>query len=186
MNNIVKIVISTLIGAGCFGAGLYYSTLKFNETLNNIKSEYTVISEQVDAFVDVSNPETILFYTTELRKLLDDIDFLSTLIQSGQIADEALDKYLISRTKDLNDMDNRVVALAMDTQALISQLKFDVNTMVSDMEDNVNSQLLSSSDKITGELDKVNSQFEDIQKQIKELNKVIDKIKNSKMSKYLK
>jgi len=186
MNNIVKIVISTLIGAGSFSAGLYYATLEFDKTLDNIMGEYTVISEQVDTFVDVSNPETILFYTAELRKLLDDIDFLSTLIQSGQVVDEALDKYLISRTKDLNDMDNRVVALAMDTQALISQLKLDVNTMISDMEVNVNSQLLSSSDKITDELDKVNSQFEDIQKQIKELNKVIDKIKNSKMSKYLK
>jgi len=108
MNKIVKIVISTLIGAGCFGAGLYYSTIKFDETLDNIKSEYEVISEQVDAFVDLSNPKTIRFYTTELRRLLDDIKFLHVLIESGQIADEKLDEYLASKEGNVDGIMKRL------------------------------------------------------------------------------
>ena len=55
MSKIVKVIMSTLIGAGCFSAGLYYATLEFDETLDNIMGEYEVISEQVDAFVDISN-----------------------------------------------------------------------------------------------------------------------------------
>ena len=102
MSKIVKVIMSTLIGAGCFSAGLYYATLEFDETLDNIMGEYEVISEQVDAFVDISNPETIRFYTTELRKLLDDIKFLHVLIESGQIADEKLDEYLASKQSNVD------------------------------------------------------------------------------------
>ena len=39
MNKIINIVISTLVGAGCFSAGLYYATLEFDETLDNIMGE---------------------------------------------------------------------------------------------------------------------------------------------------
>ena len=90
MSKIVKIIMSTLIGAGCFSAGLYYATLEFDETLDNIMGEYEVISEQVDAFVDISNPKTIRLYVTELRKILDEIHFLGKMVESGQLADEAV------------------------------------------------------------------------------------------------
>ena len=43
MNKVIKIITLTLIGVGCFGTGLYYSTLKFDETLDNIMGEYEVI-----------------------------------------------------------------------------------------------------------------------------------------------
>ena len=69
MNKIVKIIMSTLVGAGCFSAGLYYATLEFEETLDNVMGEYEVISDKVNTFVDVTNPETIRLYTKELRKI---------------------------------------------------------------------------------------------------------------------
>jgi prefoldin subunit 5 len=157
MNKIVKIVISTLIGAGCFGAGLYYSTIRFNQTLDNIKSEYDVISEQVDTFVDLSNPKTIRFYTTELRRLLDDIKFLHVLIESGQIADEKLDEYLASKEGNVDG---------------------------DELQDEVTSQLINSD--VTSKVDSLNKQITLLENKLNDVNKVIDKIKNSKMSKYLK
>ena len=39
MNKVIKIITLTLIGVGCFGTGLYYSTLKFDETLQKLKVE---------------------------------------------------------------------------------------------------------------------------------------------------
>ena len=97
MNKIVKIVMSTLVGAGCFSAGLYYATLEFDKTLDNVMGEYEVISEKVNTFTDLTNPKTVQAYTKELRRILDDIKFLHTLIEGGQMADAKLDEYLASQ-----------------------------------------------------------------------------------------
>jgi chromosome segregation ATPase len=184
MNKIVKIVISTLIGAGCFGAGLYYSTIKFDETLDNIKSEYEVISEQVDAFVDLSNPKTIRFYTTELRRLLDDIKFLHVLIESGQIADEKLDEYLASKEGNVDGIMKRLDGITTEVDSMLTSSHDHMHLMVEELQDEVTSQLINSD--VTSKVDSLNKQITSLENKLDDVNKVIDKIKNSKMSKYLK
>ena len=186
MNKIVKIVISTLIGTGCFGAGLYYSTLKFNETLDNIKSEYDVISEQVDTFVDLSNPKTIRFYTTELRKLLDDIKFLHVLIESGQIADEKLDDYLASQQSNVDVLEKTLSSITTEVDSMLTSSHDHMHLMVEELQDSVKTQLTSSATEVSTEVNKLSSQFKEIKNQLDGLNKVIDKIKNSKLAKHLK
>lgn len=184
MNKIVKIVMSTLIGAGCFGTGLYYSTIRFNETLDNIKSEYDVISEQVDTFVDVSNPETIRFYTTELRRLLDDIKFLHVLIESGQIADEKLDEYLASKEGNVDGIMKRLDGIITEVDSMLTSSHDHMHIMVDELQDEVTSQLINSD--VTSKVDSLNKQITSLENKLDDVNKVIDKIKNSKMSKYLK
>ena len=178
MNKIVKIVILTLIGTGCFGTGLYYSTIRFNQTLDNIKSEYDVISEQVDAFVDLSNPKTIRFYTTELRRLLDDIKFLHILIESGQIADEKLDEYLASKEGNVDGI------ITTEVDSMLTSSHDHMHIMVEELQDEVKSQLINSD--VTSKVDSLNKQITSLENKLNDVNKVIDKIKNSKMSKYLK
>ena len=184
MNKIVKIVILTLIGTGCFGTGLYYSTIRFNETLDNIKSEYDVISEQVDTFVDVSNPETIRFYTTELRRLLDDIKFLHVLIESGQIADEKLDEYLASKEGNVDGIMKRLDGIITEVDSMLTSSHDHMHIMVDELQDEVTSQLINSD--VTSKVDSLNKQITSLENKLDDVNKVIDKIKNSKMSKYLK
>ena len=184
MNKIVKIVILTLIGTGCFGTGLYYSTIRFNQTLDNIKSEYDVISEQVDAFVDLSNPKTIRFYTTELRRLLDDIKFLHILIESGQIADEKLDEYLASKEGNVDGIMKRLDGITTEVDSMLTSSHDHMHLMVEELQDEVTSQLINSD--VTSKVDSLNKQITSLENKLDDVNKVIDKIKNSKMSKYLK
>ena len=184
MNKLVKIVILTLIGAGCFGTGLYYSTIRFNQTLDNIKSEYDVISEQVDAFVDLSNPKTIRFYTTELRRLLDDIKFLHVLIESGQIADEKLDEYLASKEGNVDGIMKRLDGITSEVDSMLTSSHDHMHLMVEELQDEVTSQLINSD--VTSKVDSLNKQITSLENKLDDVNKVIDKIKNSKMSKYLK
>jgi len=184
MNKIVKIVILTLIGTGCFGTGLYYSTIRFNQTLDNIKSEYDVISEQVDAFVDLSNPKTIRFYTTELRRLLDDIKFLHILIESGQIADEKLDEYLASKEGNVDGIMKRLDGITTEVDSMLTSSHDHMHIMVEELQDEVKSQLINSD--VTSKVDSLNKQITSLENKLNDVNKVIDKIKNSKMSKYLK
>ena len=186
MSKIVKIIMSTLIGAGCFSAGLYYATLEFDETLDNIMGEYEVISEQVDAFVDISNPETIRFYTTELRKLLDDIKFLHVLIESGQIADEKLDEYLASKQSNVDVLEETLSSITTEVDSMLTSSHDHMHLMVEELQDSVKTQLTNSTIEVSTEVNKLSSQFKEIKNQLDELNKVIDKIKNSKLSKHLK
>ncbi len=186
MNKIVKIVILTLIGTGCFGTGLYYSTIRFNQTLDNIKSEYDVISEQVDAFVDLSNPKTIRFYTTELRRLLDDIKFLHILIESGQIADEKLDEYLASKEGNVDGIMKRLDAITTEVDSMLTSSHDHMHLMVEELQDSVKTQLIHSTSQVTSKVDDLSGQLSSFENKLDDVNKVIEKIKNSKMSKYLK
>ena len=186
MNKVIKIITLTLIGVGCFGSGLYYSTLKFDETLDNVMSEYEVISEQVDAFVDISNPETIRFYTTELRKLLDDIKFLHVLIESGQIADEKLDEYLDSKQGNVDGIMERLDGITTEVDSMLTSSHDHMHLMVEELQDSVKTQLTDSASSLSSNVDELNKQITSLENKLNDVNKVINKIKNSKMSKYLK
>ena len=186
MSKIVKVIMSTLIGAGCFSAGLYYATLEFDETLDNIMGEYEVISEQVDAFVDISNPETIRLYTKELRRILDDIKFLHVLIESGQIADEKLDEYLASKQSNVDVLEETLSSITTEVDSMLTSSHDHMHLMVEELQDSVKTQLTSSATEVSTEVNKLSSQFKEIKNQLDELNKVIDKIKNSKLAKHLK
>ena len=186
MSKIVKVIMSTLIGAGCFSAGLYYATLEFDETLDNIMGEYEVISEQVDAFVDVSNPETIRLYTKELRRILDDIKFLHVLIESGQIADEKLDDYLASQQSNVDVLEETLSSITTEVDSMLTSSHDHMHLMVEELQDSVKTQLTSSATEVSTEVNKLSSQFKEIKNQLDGLNKVIDKIKNSKLAQHLK
>tara|TARA_Y100000401_G_scaffold46805_1_gene35975 strand:- start:466 stop:918 length:453 start_codon:yes stop_codon:yes gene_type:complete len=148
--------------------------------------EYEVISEQVDAFVDISNPETIRFYTTELRKLLDDIKFLHVLIESGQIADEKLDEYLASKQSNVDVLEETLSSITTEVDSMLTSSHDHMHLMVEELQDSVKTQLTSSATEVSTEVNKLSSQFKEIKNQLDELNKVIDKIKNSKLAKHLK
>ncbi len=183
MSKIVKVIMSTLIGAGCFSAGLYYATLEFDETLDNIMGEYEVISEQVDAFVDISNPETIRFYTTELRKLLDDIKFLHVLIESGQIADEKLDEYLASKQSNVDVLEKTLSSITTEVDSMLTSSHDHMHLMVEELQDSVKTQLTESSSEVTSTVDDLNKQITSLLKSIGVIQKDINVVKKSRYGK---
>ena len=183
MSKIVKVIMSTLIGAGCFSAGLYYATLEFDETLDNIMGEYEVISEQVDAFVDISNPETIRFYTTELRKLLDDIKFLHVLIESGQIADEKLDEYLASKQSNVDVLEETLSSITTEVDSMLTSSHDHMHLMVEELQDSVKTQLTDSSSEVTSTVDDLNKQITSLLKSIDTIQKDINVVKKSRYGK---
>ncbi len=61
-----------------------------NNTIREWEESYRAIEEDVATFVRVSDPKTIRLYVTELRKILDEIHFLGKMVESGQLADEAV------------------------------------------------------------------------------------------------
>ena len=186
MNKIINIKILTLIGAGCFSAGLYYSIIEFEEQVSKWDSNYQIITDKVYAFEKVSNPKLIRKHINELNKILDDIDFLHILIESGQLADESLTKMMRNSQEDVSGK----------TDSLYSELLLSINTVreyniTQDVidESNISSIKLLLSENIDKQkqyIEDLNHQLTELHIQLNEVDKVIDKIKNSKLSKYLK
>jgi len=183
MSKIVKVIMSTLIGAGCFSAGLYYATLEFDETLDNIMGEYEVISEQVDTFVDVSNPKTIRLYTKELRKILDDISFLSKLIQTGQLADDALDDYLEEQQGNLDGLKETLSSITTEVDSMLISSHDHMHIMVEELQDSVKTQLTNSTSEVTSKVDELNKQIISLLKSIDTVTKDINVVKKSRYGK---
>ena len=181
MNKVINIIILTLIGAGSFGAGLYYATGKFNEGLDRVMDEYEVISDKVDTFVRVSDPKTIRKYVNELNKILDDIEFLSKLIESGQLADEAITDMLSGQNNIVSRVDS-----------IFSKMTVTINTIVDynkaqDVVDEHTKVLIGSVnesiDKQKKYIEDFNNQLNQLQMKIDAVNKEIDVVKNSKIGK---
>lgn len=183
MNKVIKIITLTLIGVGCFGTGLYYSTLKFDETLDNIMGEYEVISEQVDTFVDISNPKTIRLYTKELRKILDDISFLSKLIQTGQLADDALDDYLEEQQGNLDGLKETLSSITTEVDSMLISSHDHMHIMVEELQDSVKTQLTNSTSEVTSKVDELNKQIISLLKSIDTVTKDINVVKKSRYGK---
>ena len=186
MNKVITTIMLTLIGAGCFGAGLYYSVIEFEEQVSKWDSNYQIITDKVYTFEKVSDPKIIRKHINELNKILDDVDFLHTLIESGQLADESLTKMMQDSQENAGGK----------IDSLYSELLLSINTVreYNITQDVVDKRNLNSIKTLLGEnVDKQKQYIEDLNIQLTELhiklnevNKVVDKIKNSKLSKYLK
>lgn len=183
MNKVIKIIMLTLIGVGCFGTGLYYSTLKFDEQLDNIMSEYEVISEQVNTFVDVSNPETIRLYTKELRRILDDIKFLHTLIETGQLADEALDDYLEEQQGNVDGLKESLLSITFEVSGMLDSSHTHIHGMVEELDGNVKTQLTNTTTEVMSKVDDLNKQITSLLKSIDTVQKDINVVKKSRYGK---
>ena len=162
MNKIINIIILTLIGAGCFSAGLYYSIIEFEEQVSKWDSNYQIITDKVLTFEKVSDPETIRLYVKELNKILDDIRFLGYIVDSGQLADGAMMGYFEKYNAKLDDINRRLIELYVELTGAIEQLRGRNTMLYDDINENLN-LIESLNVKLTeqaGYLRKMNAQLE--------------------------
>ena len=104
MSKIIETLSLVILGVGCFIGGVYYATLEFENQLDVWDSNYQIITDKVYTYEKVSDPETIRHYVKELNKILDDITFLGKIVESGQLADEALTGFFETYQNKLDNL----------------------------------------------------------------------------------
>ena len=147
----------------CFTSGLYLGVQKANDRVGELSEQYKKTDDKVAVFADLNDPKTIQSYVTQLRKILDDITFLGKLIESGQIADEALAEMKRDIDAKLNRMvtidefassvnltQNRMAAIGVDLDDL-----YDITEEMDDKADKSNKKIDKQLDAIQKELDEV-------------------------------
>jgi len=180
MSKITNAILIGLLGGGCFTLGIYYATLEFEEQVNVWDSNYQIITDKVYAFEEVSDPKTIRLYVKELKKILDEILFLGYIIESGQLADEALTGFSETHQRKFNDVNGRLLELHNELITSYSHLKEQNNNQYIDIVENL--ELINS---LVGELDEQNKYINQLNINLgQSIQEVEDDVQTIKGSKY--
>ena len=171
-----------LFGAICFSVGIYYSTLEFEEQVNVWDSNYQIITDKVYAFEKVSDPKTIRHYVKELNKILDEIHFLGYIVESGQLADEALIGFFETYQSKLDEANDMIFGHHTELTELEYKLKEQVTRLTVETDDNLES-IQEIQDRIQEQVDYVNKLNVDIGQSITNVEDDIQTIKSSKYGK---
>ena len=178
-NKIIQIVIMIIIGVSGFYGGIYYGVMKTDVYIENLMDKFKQISVDVDAFIKVSDPETIRHYVKELNKILGDIEFLHNIIESGQIADEALTEFFNSYQNKLDNLNERVVVLALETQGMLSEISGEVKSDLRSNKIELENKLKSESDSVRKEIGKLYDKTDELYKELEQVSVLLDKAKDT-------
>ena len=185
MSKIINAIIIGLLGGGCFTVGIYYATLEFENQVQVWDSNYQIITDKVYAFEEVSNPETIRHYVKELNKMLDDLEFLNNIIQSGQIADNTLALIIDKHQKKIDNVNNRILELNTQHNELVFKFKEQVTRLTVETDDNL--ELIDAiKEEDIKRLAESDEQFMKIVKDLDSIKVMINDLKNSKIDKFWK
>ena len=172
-----------VVGVGGFYGGIYYGVMKTDVYIENLMSEFEKISDDVDAFVKVSDPQTIRHYVKELNKILDDIEFFHNIIESGQLADEALIGFFETYQSKLDNLNERVVVLALETQGMLSEISGEVKLELRTNKIELENKLKSESDSVRKEIGKLYDKTDELYKELEQVSILLDKAKETLIGK---
>ena len=184
-NRLLSLGFMVVIGIGGFYGGIYYGVMKTDVYIENLMGEFEKISDDVNAFVKVSDPETIRHYVKELNKILDDIEFLHNVIESGQIADEAITEFFNSYQNKLDSLNERVVVLALETQGMLSEISGEVKSDLRTNKVELENKLKSESDSVRKEIGKLYDKIDELYKEFEQVSILLDKAKETFIGKQL-
>ena len=184
MNKVMKTVILTLIGAGCFSGGIYYGVERSEQSLERVMEEYEVISDKVDAFEKAADPKSIRLYVKELNKLLDDIRFLGYIVDSGQLADEAMTGYFEKYNAKLDEVNDMIFGLHEELTVSIEQLHGKDKGLYDDIK--INLELIESlQTRLSRAYKSMDTKFTTIVEDIDSLTAKLDAAEETFFGKYI-
>ena len=176
---IVKVAIAVVLGTVGFYSGIYYGIMKTDVYMENLMTEYEKISDEVDAFKKVADPKSIRLYVKELNRILDDTKVLHKIIDTGQMGDEALSEFFSEYDNKLNEVNERLIVLALDTQGMISNLSADVTTDLRSNRIELESTLKSETDSVKKEIGKLYDRVDDLYRELEKVSMLVDKAKET-------
>ena len=182
-SRLLSLGFTIVICVGGFYGGIYYGVMKTDVYMENLMVEFEQISGEVDAFIKVSDPKTIRHYVKELNKILDDIEFLHNIIESGQLADEAITDFFNAHQNKLDELNERVVILALETQGMLSDISGEVKSELSSNKTELENTLKSESDSVRKEIGKLYDKTDELYQELEQVSKLLDKAKETLIGK---
>jgi hypothetical protein len=183
MSKIINAILIGLLGGGCFTVGIYYATLEFENQVNVWDSNYQIITDKVYAFEKVSDPKTIRLYVKELHAILDNIHFLSKIVESGQIADNTLDLFIDKHQKRIGDINGRILLLQNEIYDVAADIRTSLINNANDLNSTVTLELETNRKFTEEQIQEIIVKIDNLINYIDEVRDELDIIKDSKVGK---
>ena len=171
-------VLSGILIACAFFGGVKYSLYELNEETSRWANQYKETDDKVSAFVEVSNPKTIVSYVKQLRDILDNMTRLSRIIDKG----EEIDLVLVRLEKEYKILEDKLINLTEDhietTEDARSQrtsLSYDLDESFESMEEMDNTIQNNNLTLI--------KKFDQIENDLRDIKDILNDIENSKIGK---
>ncbi len=163
---IVGTIVSTIVGLSGYMVGIYYGSI------NMLDSIYGNVEQELDL----------------LETKLENVSTKKIESQLEQLKVKVLNKVpsrqdVIDMSAQVDEINERIVMLASETQSLLSDLKFsvreDLNNTSTELTNKVESSITEQSETVKKELGKLYDKVDGLHKDLVEVSTLIDKAKNT-------
>ena len=179
LDKLVKQALVVLAGVGGFWGGMYYSMDKLSQEIDKWSSQYEQVSDNLNQYMEVVDPQTVRFYVKELNTILDDITFLNNLVKSGQIADESLVVY----ASMVEDVDDRLIMLREEMYDELESLQLSITVKTDDKVYGLKEEVVGDRKAVFSKLNDINTRLNALEEMISEVSTDVNTIRNSKYGK---
>jgi len=163
---IVGTLASTIVGLSGYMVGTYYGSIKMLDTIyGNVENELDILESKLES-VSTKKIESQL---EQLKiKVLNKVPTKQDIIDMSAHVDQ---------------INERIVVLAIETESLISDLKYsvreDLNNITTDLTNTLDNTITAQSDSVKKEIGKLYDKVDVLYKELNEVTTLIDKAKNT-------
>tara|TARA_R100000008_G_scaffold27660_2_gene15342 strand:+ start:727 stop:1398 length:672 start_codon:yes stop_codon:yes gene_type:complete len=159
-------IVSVIVGSTAWLGGVYYGSLSMFDTMyENVDQHLNLIE------ADLANVST--------KKIETELEQLKQKVLNRVPSREDL----INMSVDIDEINERIVMLSTETQALLTNLKMDVRTDLNNTKTELNNRVESSitaqSDSVKKELGKLYDRLDILYKDLENVSNTIDKAKET-------
>jgi hypothetical protein len=163
---ILTSIVSTIVGTTGWLGGVYYGSSNMFDTM------YANVGQELDVLEKKLNIESTKKIESQLEQLK--IKVLNKVPTQQDIID---------MSAQVDGINERIVMLALETQSLITDLKYsvrkDLNETTTELSNKVESSITAQSDSVKKEIGKLYDRLDSLHKDLGEVSTLIDKAKNT-------
>jgi len=163
---ILTTIVSTIVGTTGWLGGLYYGSANMLDTIyGNVENELDILESKLES--------------VSTKKIESQLEQLKIKVLNKVPTKQDI----IDMSAEVDGINERIVMLALETQSLITDLKYsvrkDLNETTTDLTNTVESSITAQSDSVKKEIGKLYDRVDVLYKELTEVTTLIDKAKNT-------
>ena len=163
---IVGTLISIIVGLSGYMIGIYYGSIRMLDTVySNVENELDILGSKLES--------------VSTKKIESQLEQLKIKVLNKVPTQQDI----IDMSAQVDKINERIAMLALETQSLISDLKYsvreDLNNTTTELTNKVESSITAQSDSVKKEIGKLYDRLDVLYKDLEGVSTLIDKAKNT-------
>ena len=163
---ILTSIISTIVGITGWLGGTYYGSIRMLDTVySNVENELDILGSKLES--------------VSTKKIESQLELLKIKVLNKVPTQQDI----IDMSAQVDKINEKIAMLALETQSLISDLKYsvreDLNNTTTELTNKVESSITAQSDSVKKEIGKLYDRLDVLYKDLEGVSTLIDKAKNT-------